>query len=323
MNRRWAEMTALLTVAGIGGCRQTPIPEWQRYPAGTSVAARLVSVNKHVLRVVDTGRGSTVVLVHGLAASIYAWRYTVPILAEAGFRVIAFDNLGFGYSDKPARGYSNADYIALLIGLMDTLGVSDAVLVGHSMGGAIAVEAALAEPRRVTGLVLVDAAGFGVRWPLMLTVARRPLVGAIVDRFRGRAATGRILRQLYADPSRVTDQDIDQYYAPLAEPGAGRALRGVLSEYRFDTLRDRIDSVTAPTLVMWGGEDRLIPPAVGQGVVARLQRGAFVLVPGAGHVLPEEAPGPFNRTLLAFLTRGLAIPPHNVAWVDTWRSELH
>jgi pimeloyl-ACP methyl ester carboxylesterase len=277
----------------------------------------MVSVNGHNLRVVDTGRGSAVVLVHGLAASLYSWRYTVPALAQDGYRVVAFDNLGFGYSDKPAHGYSNGDYVGLLIGLMDSLGISDAVLVGHSMGGAIAAEVALAHPERVTGLVLVDAAGFGIRWPFMLKMARWPLVGAIAGLMRGRGSTARLLRRSYADPSRVTEQDVDQYYAPMTEPGAGRALRGVLREYGFDTLRGRFDSVAVPTLVMWGSEDRLIAPAVGQAVVSELQRGAFVLVPGAGHALPEEAPEAFNRTLLAFLRHGLPAPPQNVASSDS------
>ena len=216
-----------LLVTGLA-CRANPIPEWERYPAGTPLVPRFVTVDSTRLQVIEAGRGPTVVLIHGLAASVYSWRYTMPALVQAGFHVVAFDNRGFGSSDKPAHGYSNADYVGLLLGLMDSLGVSDAVLVGHSMGGSIAAEAALAHPERVTGLVLVDPAGFGVRWPFMLRVARWPIVGSLFDRFRGRSATARILRMLYADPSRVTDQDVEQYYAPLADPGAGRALRGVL-----------------------------------------------------------------------------------------------
>jgi pimeloyl-ACP methyl ester carboxylesterase len=117
----------------------------------------------------------------------------------------------------------------------------------------------------------------------------------------------------YADPARVTEQDVDQYYAPLAVPGAGRAFRGVLREFRFDALRGRIDSITAPTLLMWGGADRLIPARIGQAVVSQLQRGAFVLIPGAGHAVAEEAPTEFNRSLIAFLRVGLPAPPQNVA----------
>lgn len=304
---------AVLILAGLAACRDDPIPASQRYPAGTPFVPKMVSVNGHRLRVIDTGRGAPVILVHGLAASMYAWRFEIPALVQAGNRVIAFDNLGFGYSDKPAHGYTNAAYVALLMGLMDSLNVPMAVLVGHSMGGAIVAEAAVAHPDRVTGLVLVDAAGFGVRWPFTLRVARWPVVGAIVDRFRSRGSAARILRRLYGDPSRITDRDIDQYYAPMRAPGAGRALRGVLREYRFDALQSRIDSVVVPTLVIWGSKDPLIPATTGQTIVARLQRGAFVLIPDAGHVLPEEAPVAFNRTLIAFLRDGLPAPPQDVA----------
>lgn len=302
----------------LGACRTDPIAPAQRYPAGTPLTAKYLIVDSSRIRYIDTGTGPDVVLIHGLAASVYSWRHTIMPLAQSGYRVIAFDNRGFGFSDQPGTGYSNAAYVDLLFGLLDSLRIGDAVLVGHSMGGAIAAEAALARPERVRGLVLVDAAGLGVRWPFMLRAARWPIVGAVFDRFRGRGATARILRMLYADPTRVTDQDVDQYYAPLAQPGAGRALRGVLREFRFDQLRGRVDSISAPTLVVWGSGDRLIPPTVGQSVVLDLPRGAFVMVPGAGHALPEEDPGAFNRTLLAFLRQGLPGPPPNVAAARPW-----
>jgi pimeloyl-ACP methyl ester carboxylesterase len=302
----------------LGACRADPIEPALRYPAGTPLTANYVMVKGDRIRYVDTGAGPAVVLIHGLAASIYSWRHTIMPLAHGGYRVIAFDNRGFGYSEGSATGFSNAAYVDLLFELLDSLQVWDAVLVGHSMGGAIAAEAALARPDRVRGLVLVDAAGLGVRWPFMLRVARWPLVGALFNGFRGRGATAGILRMLYADPSRVTDQDVDQYYAPLAQPGAGRALRGVLRQFRFDLLRGRIDSIAAPTLAMWGSEDRLIPPSVGRVVVSELPRGAFVLVPGVGHALPEEAPEAFNRTLLAFLLQGLPGPPRDVAAAPPW-----
>ena len=302
----------------LGACRADPIAPAQRYPAGTPFTVKYAIVDGSRIRYIDTGTGPAVVLIHGLAASIYSWRHTILPVAHEGYRVIAFDNRGFGFSDKPTTRYSNAAYVGLLFELLDSLQIGEAVLVGHSMGGAIAAEAALARPDRVRGLVLVDAAGLGVRWPFMLRVARWPMIGALFDRFRGRGATAGILKLLYADPSRVTDQDVDQYYAPLAEPGAGRALRGVLREFRFDFLRGRIDSIAAPTLVMWGSEDRLIPPSVGQAVVSELPRGAFVLVPDAGHALPEEAPEAFSRTLLAFLRYGLPGPPQDVASAPPW-----
>jgi len=305
-----------VAVAALGGalaCRSQPIPEGRRFPAGTSLSVRYVTIDSTRIRYIDTGRGPAVVLIHGLAASMYSWRHTILPVARSGFRVIAFDNRGFGFSDKPARGYDNKSYVDLLFGLLDSLGVSEAVLVGHSMGGAIAAEAALDRPDRVRGLVLIDAAGLAVRWPFMLRVAHWPVVGALFDRLRGRAATAGILKALYAVPSRVTAEEVDQYYAPIAEPGFGRCLRGVLGHFRFDALRDRLGRIATPTLVVWGTADRLIPAAVGQSMAAQIPGALLVRFPDAGHAVPEESPEAFNQALIGFLGHGPSTPPADIA----------
>src|SRR5204863_28486 len=90
------------------------------------------------IRYIDAGAGPAVVLIHGFAASMYAWRHTIGPLAAAGYRVVAFDDRGFGFSARPATGYANADYVRLVVALLDSLHIPDAVLVGHSMGGEIA-----------------------------------------------------------------------------------------------------------------------------------------------------------------------------------------
>jgi pimeloyl-ACP methyl ester carboxylesterase len=297
------------------------MPASERYPAGTPFRAQYRVVDGTRLRVIDTGQGTPVVFIHGFGASLYSWRKTLPAVLAAGYRVIAFDNRGFGFSDKPARGYGNAAYARLVAALLDSLSVPSAVLVGHSMGGAIAAEVALAYPDRVRGLVLIDAAGFGVRWPAILKVGRWPGAGGVATALRGRWITGRLLRSTYADPSKVTEADVDQYYAPVSEPGFGRALRGVLREFRFDTLVGRLGAVAAPTLVVWGAEDRWIPVRDGSRLVTELQRGAFIVIPRAGHAAAEEAPDEVNRLVIAFLKEGLPRIPENLAWsTPSWRS---
>ena len=211
-------------------CRAAPLPEAARYPAGTAFSARFVTVDGTRIRYVDAGTGAPVVFLHGLGASLYTWRYTLQPIMHAGFRVIAFDNRGFGDSDKPPTGYRNADYERLAIALLDSLHVQDAVLVGHSMGGAVAAEVAIRDPQRVRGLVLIGAAGLGAREPLLFKLARWPLLGPLMVSFRGRGLTERLLRSTYADPAKVTPGDVDQYYAPVADPAYGTALRALLRE---------------------------------------------------------------------------------------------
>src|SRR3989441_911291 len=180
------------------------------------------------IRSIDAGTGPPVVFLHGLGASLYTWRHILPPIMQAGFRVIAFDNRGFGESEKPPTGYRNADYERLATALLDSLHIQDAVLVGHSMGGAIAAEVAIRDPQRVRGLVLIGAAGLGAREPMLFKVARWPVLGPLMVSFRGRSLTERLLRSTYADPEKITPADVDQYYAAAAYPGYGTALRAVL-----------------------------------------------------------------------------------------------
>ena len=298
---------------GITACGAAAIPEAARFPAGTGFVARRVSIDGGSIRYIDSGTGPAVVFLHGLGASMYAWRKNLGPIAAAGYRVVAFDNRGFGFSDKPASGYDNASYVRLVVTLLDSLHLPDAVLVGHSMGGAIAAQVAIEHPERVRGLVLIGSAGLGAREPLVLRVGRWPLLGPLVLALRGRGVTSRLLKASYADPRKVSPADVDQYYAPVAEPDYGRALRGVLREFRFDGLADRLEHVAAPTLVLWGEQDRLIPITLGRALAAGIPHAAFLSVPRAGHSVQEEAPEEVNRLVLRFLKDGLARVPGDLA----------
>jgi pimeloyl-ACP methyl ester carboxylesterase len=303
----------LVSLLAVAACRTPAIPADRRFPAGTPFAARELDVAGTRVRYIDVGTGTPVVLFHGLGASIYTWRKNIAPIAAAGFRVIAFDNRGFGFSSQPDSGYDNAAYLALAVGLLDSLHLTDAVLVGHSMGGAIAAQVAITHPRRARGLILIAAAGLGVREPLLFRVARWPVVGRALLALRGRGLTGRILRSTYADPRRVTEEDVDQYYAPVARPGYAHVLRQVLRRFRFDGLAGQLDRVAAPTLVLWGDHDRVVPLPLGRALAAGIPRSAFLLIPDAGHAVQEEAPDEVNRLVIKFLKEGLPRVPSDLA----------
>jgi len=303
----------IVILCALGGCRAPALPEAQLFPAGTEFTARYLQVDGTRIRYIDVGRGAPVVLLHGLGASMYAWRRNLAAVAAAGFRVIAFDNRGFGLSDKPSAPYDNAAYARLVIALMDSLLLTDAVLVGHSMGGAIAAQVAIEYPARVRGLVVVGSAGLGAREPLLFRVARWPVLGPAALALRGRGFTARLLRSTYYDPGKVTEADVDQYYAPVAQPEYGRALRGVLQQFRFTALEGRLDRIAAPTLVLWGEEDRWVPMGLGRALAAGITRSAFVSVPRAGHSVQEEAPDEVNHLVIRFLKDGLPRIPADLA----------
>jgi len=303
----------VLGVWALAGCRASALPESQLFPAGTEFAARYLLLDGAKIRYIDTGHGPPVIFLHGLGASMYAWRKNLPAVAAAGFRVIAFDNRGFGLSDKPPAPYDNTAYVRLAVALMDSLRLTDAVLVGHSMGGAIAAQVAIDYPQRVRGLVLVASAGLGAREPLLFRIARWPVLGPLALAFRGRGFTGRLLKATYFDARKVTDADVDQYYAPVAQPEYGRALVGVLRHFGFNALEGRLDRIAAPTMVLWGEEDRWVPIAFGRALATGIPRSAFVSVPRAGHSVQEEAPDEVNHLVIRFLKDGLPRIPTDLA----------
>src|SRR6266516_4401322 len=126
--------------------------------------------------------------------------------------------------------------------------------------------------------------------------------------------TGRLLRATYFDPGKVTEADVDQYYAPVAQPEYERALVGVLRQFRFAALEGRLDRIAAPTLVLWGEEDRWVPIGLGRALAAGITRSAFVSVPRAGHSVQEESPEDMNHLVIRFLKDGLPRVPADLAF---------
>ena len=298
-----AAVAVLLLLA----CRSEPLPI---YPAGTAFQTRDLVVAGTRLRLIDTGQGPAVVFLHGIAASLYTWRHQLEPVLHAGYRVVAYDNRGFGFSDRPDSGYDNAAYAALLVALLDSLDIPDAVLVGHSMGGAVAAELALLAPARVRGLVLIGPAGFGPRGARLGSL---PGLRDVATVFVSRGNVAATLRLCFADPDRVTANDVNQYYAPFTVRGARFAFRQVLREFEFEALRGRADSIGVPTLILWGPADRFIPFQAIAGLAEALPRAAVTLIRDAGHNPHEEQPEEVNRLITAYLQYGLPATPPDLA----------
>src|SRR5260370_42163245 len=157
----------------------------------------------------DGGWGRGVLFVGGLGAWVYAWGKNLAPIQAAGFRVIALDQRGFGFSDKPATGYANAARARLTVALLDSLHLADAVLVGHSMGGAIAAEVALEYPARVRGLVLIGSAGLGAREPIIFPVGGWPILRPLVLALRGPGLTEPLPQSSYLAPRKLSPPDAD------------------------------------------------------------------------------------------------------------------
>lgn len=224
------------------------------------------------------GAGQPVVLVHGLAGSMRWWGRNVGPLAEY-CRVYTVDLIGFGHS-RSGRRFVLHEAAAILAEWMDQLDLPRATFVGHSMGGLIVTHLAIRYPERVERLVLVDAAAF--------PIALRPLTRLPSLILALRHLPLSLLPTIIADTLR-----------------AGiRTLWTALAALRRHTLERELAKVQAPTLVVWGERDTVVPLANGRRLAQALPDARLVILPGVGHNAMWEGAAAFNRTVLDFL--GLA-----------------
>jgi pimeloyl-ACP methyl ester carboxylesterase len=273
-------------------------------------ADRSVSVNGARIHYRVEGSGPPVLLIHGLGAFLESWNWTVPALRDH-YTTIAFDFPGFGLSDPLDDAYTPQGAAAFTLAFMDALAVRQAALVGSSLGGTIAALAAGSAPDRCSALVLIAPAGFDVDATLMARLATLPLVGELfigAIRWAPRMGVwnafvkrGQIPQPLIATTGRY-------FKLGLAGRSCLRALRatvglgGVRPEIVAE-VRAAASRVTAPTLIVWGTRDRVVPPGHA-AVAARAIPGATIrLFEGAGHVPYIEEPDAFNAALLEFLCR--------------------
>lgn len=258
------------------------------------------------IRIVERGDAAAppVVLVHGWGASAFAWRETIEALAAAGWRVVAPDLRGHGFSEKPddPRLYTSDAMADHLLAVMDAARVPRAPVIGHSLGAEIAVGAALRAPGRVSRLALIAPVGLG---HVVLAFLGRLLTPAaftrVMTRLLGRWSVR--LALLFASARHWWDDAlIEQHAAPLSHRGFAAATRHLLHGGLWRRRpRAELARIGVPVLVIVGERDRLVPTRGVDDWCRLLPHARAARVTGAGHVLPEEAADRLNPLLLDFL----------------------
>ncbi len=232
------------------------------------------------------------VLIHGTSASLHTWEAWAAELSPTR-RVISFDLPGFGLTGPDAANdYSDAYYVGFVRALLQRLRVDKAVVVGNSLGGEIAWQLALADPARVAGLVLVDAAGHDFvpeSMPPGFRIARIPVLRELMRWVLPRRVIEDSARAVYGDPSRVTAEQVDRYYELTLREGNREALMRRMDQLAPGPV-ERLGEIKAPTLILWGGRDRLIPLRWGREFEKAIPGSRLVVFPELGHVPQEEDP---------------------------------
>jgi pimeloyl-ACP methyl ester carboxylesterase len=248
-----------------------------------------------------------VVLLHGTSASLHTWDGWTAELAKTR-RVIRFDMPGFGLTGPAAdNDYRLEAYVRLVAAVMDKLGVKACVIGGNSLGGRIAWGVAVAHPERVQKLILVDAGGyrFNGSLPIGFRVAGIPVLNRIMEVTLPRFMVESSVRNVYGDPSRVTADLVDRYYDLTLRAGNRAALRERFAQQDLASdFSAQIRTIRQPTLILWGGQDRLLVPADAERFHRDIPGSRLVMFAGLGHVPQEEDPAATLAPVREFLADG-------------------
>lgn len=247
-----------------------------------------------------------VILIHGYTASTYAWHQAAPMIAAEGFRVLAVDLIGFGFSDKPASfDYSIASQARVIERFMNRLGIGKATVVGSSYGGAVASTVALDYAERVEKLVLVDAVcNDDVLNHPALKLAAVPALGELLAPFLidSKMFLRKRMRSTLAPENHhlITDERVESILRPQTAADAHHSFVATARAWDACRIQEDAEYIRQPTLIVWGENDTVIPKINGEKLFDSILNSRLVVFKNCGHVPQEENPDLFTRVVADF-----------------------
>ncbi len=288
---------------------ETLVARWAPAPSDfIEVKGQVVHIRDEGPRHTGQGDPLPVVLIHGTSASLHTWEGWVKAL-KGQRRVITFDLPGFGLTGPFAGQYRPDDYhgdtyARFVLDLLDVLQLPRVVLGGNSLGGEVAWRTAVIAPERVASLVLVDAMGpvfTPLSIPLGFRIARVPVLNRISEWALPRSLVAQSVADVYGDPARVTSELVDRYFELALREGNRRALVMWMQHLVVGDGFEKVATLKQPTLILWGGRDKLIPPTAAQQFHERIAGSQLVVFDTLGHVPQEEDPARSVVPVKAFL----------------------
>lgn len=265
-------------------------------------ACQMLDVVGTSLHLILQGTGPVVLFVHGSQAWSYAWRYQVKPFAEAMYQVVAPDLPGNGYSAAPSHyDYSVAGSSRMIGQVLDGLHAQQAILVASSAGGLPVLDFTIRNPERVRALILSSTCGVPHSLPGLWNLIRLPLVGEAARLFLSPPMIRKNLVEAFADPQKVTREDVEAYLRPLLRPGSWVA--NLRTERSTDPtfVEQNLKSIRCPVLIVWGQQDAWHPVGMAEAFHQQLPQAAVEILSNCGHLPHEEQPDCFNQRALEFL----------------------
>ncbi len=276
------------------------------------IEERQLAVDGVMAQVLTAGEGTPLVLLHGDGDSPAVWQWVLPAVARE-YRVFAPSLPGHADTDKPRLKYSREYMTQFIRRFLDALALDPCILVGHSIGGLVALRLALDDPDRFPALVLLDSTGLGREVSPLLALESLPWAGefaiaAARSPFGGSLRAMSRLSQLFWRPDRAPAGWLAEQRRLALLPGfldasiaAKRAMLGPWGQR--EVLLDELHRLPMPTLVVWGANDAVVPAVHAQRAVHRLPHAELAVIPQCGHMAHVERPEKFLRALLPFLAR--------------------
>jgi pimeloyl-ACP methyl ester carboxylesterase len=271
-------------------------------------ASRYVDIDGRRFHYRIEGTGPTLILLHGVMASLHTWDDWVEQL-KSSYRIVRMDLPGFGLSDHLVdREHYTPDYsIELFDKIISAFGLDKFYLAGNSLGGFLSWYYAAKHPERVEKLILIDPIAYPQDLPGIISFVSMPGIGEIARYVAPRFLVEHNVRQVYGNPKLVKQEVVDRYYE-LMMHGENRyamvqTFRKLKELSKQNDIAAQIRKVRAPTLLMWGSKDRWVPPALVERWKSDLQDVQVKIYSGAGHIPMEEMPLQTARDAHAFLSR--------------------
>ncbi len=301
-----------LGLAGISGCLL-----YRSEIAPQKLEAKYFTAESQYLQVQDArmhvkikGSGTPVFLIHGSFSSLHTWEPWEDSLSRY-FTTISMDLPGHGLTGPtPSEKYSMDDYARLLFALADSLEIDSFYVAGNSMGGGVCWKMAIQQPRRILGMILVDAVGAqrfsDGKKPFIFKVLESPGTAKTLSRFTPRFLFRMNMEQVFHDPEKITPEMTDRYYFLMRRAGNREATVKRLSQ-RGENNGEQISEISCPTLIIWGREDAWIQVKTGEELHQKISGSELIIFDGAGHVPMEEIPQPTVQEALRFLKHAESI----------------
>jgi len=257
---------------------------------------KFLTINRNKIRYLEDGTSNqNLILLHGLGGYAERWSNVIPFLAKK-FHVFAPDMIGYGQSDKPTADYTPDYFAKFVFEFMESLGIKDTCMIGTSLGGQVVIECASSQSPIIKKIILISPAGIMRKSTPVLDAytmaALYPTVDAVKNAYQMMVGPGK----------QVSEISIERFVNNMSKPNAKMVfLSTLLGLKNAPDIFEKLGNITAPTLVIWGKEDKLIPFEYSQQFVSAINNCKFIPMEGCGHSPYVEEPEKLSELVIKFL----------------------